>query len=340
MGVGRGGFAELATLSVERAAVMPNRIDFPEAAGLVISAGTAYEGLIDRARVQAGEMVLVTAASGGVGSAAVQIAKNAGARVIAVASARNHGYVRDLGAEMAVDYYAPDFVEQLRSAVPRGFDVLFDGTGNQVRDQVLKLVRKGGRGIFIALGAPAPPAADGVEVQSFATTVNSTRLQAVAELVSGGRLRMPIEAEFPRASARSDGARRRAAHPRPSGAADRLVTPALIGRSSGRSVRGDKHSHRRSRIKKHARWVVRPSAIPPEPFRSRFRTSNSPASHSPHSEKRSSPTPRRSAGERTTRLVRLPLGKAHRTRRLPRPRRPEAEPPPREQSDKDSLELR
>ncbi len=195
-GSGGGGFAELAALSVEKAAVMPDNLGFPEAAGLVISAGTAYEGLIDRAKVQAGETVLVTAASGGVGSAAVQIARDAGARVIAVASARNHGYVRDLGAEIAVDYHLPDFIEQLRSAAPRGVDLLFDGTGNEVRDQVLKLVRKGGRAIFIAFGAQPPPAADGVEVQSFGATVDSTRLQEVAGLVSAGRLRMPIEAEF------------------------------------------------------------------------------------------------------------------------------------------------
>ena len=88
------------------------------------------------------------------------------------------------------------------SAVPKGFDVLFDGTGNEVRDQVLKLVRKGGRAVFIVLQGAAPPPVDGVEMQSFAAVVNSTRLQAVAELVAGGRLRMPIETEFPLERAR------------------------------------------------------------------------------------------------------------------------------------------
>jgi NADPH2:quinone reductase len=197
-----GGFAELASVGTQQAAPMPDGIDFAQAAGLVISAGTAYEGLIERAKLQAGETVVVTAASGGVGSAAIQIARNVGARVIAVASARNHGYLRDLGAAMAVDYHDPGFVDQLRGAAPSGFDVLFDGTGNEVRDQALTLVRKGGRAIFIAVRAPAPQAADGVEVQSFGATVNSTRLQAVAELVSGGGLRMPIEAEFPLERAR------------------------------------------------------------------------------------------------------------------------------------------
>ncbi len=130
----RGGFAEPAAARVDSAATIPDGIDFPEAAGLVISASTAYEGLVDRAKLKSGETVLVTAASGGVGSAAVQIARSAGARVIAVASARNNDYVRDLGAETVVDHNLPDFIEQLRGAAPAGFDVLFDGTGNEVRD--------------------------------------------------------------------------------------------------------------------------------------------------------------------------------------------------------------
>jgi NADPH2:quinone reductase len=182
--------------------MIPDGIDFPEAAGLVINAATAYEGLVDRAKLQPGETVLVTAASGGVGSAAIQIAKSAGARVFAVASARNHSYVRDLGAEIAVDYHRPDFVDELRDAVPRGFDVLFDATGNEVRDQTLGLVHRGGRGVLVALGAQPLPSTDEVEIETFGATVNSTRLQAVAELISSGSLRMPVEAEFPLERAR------------------------------------------------------------------------------------------------------------------------------------------
>jgi NADPH2:quinone reductase len=197
---GGGGFAEIAAVRVDKAAAIPDSLGFPEAAGLVIPAVTAYEGLVDRARLQAGETVLITAASGGVGTAAVQIARNTGARVVAVASARNHGYVRDLGAEVAVDYHDSRFAGQLRSAVPGGFDVLFDATGNEVRDQVLGLVRKGGRGIFILGGAP--PAPDGVEFRSFAASSNTQRLEAIARLASGGKLRMPIEAEFPLERAR------------------------------------------------------------------------------------------------------------------------------------------
>src|SRR5205807_2107544 len=94
-----------------------------EAAGLVIGGGTAYEGLIDRARLRTGESVLITAASGGVGSAAVQIAAAVGARVLAVAGARNHDYLRGLGARDVFDYHAADWVGQgkLRVAVEAVF---------------------------------------------------------------------------------------------------------------------------------------------------------------------------------------------------------------------------
>src|SRR5262249_30099932 len=162
---------------------------------LVIPGVTAYEGLVERARLRAGETVLITAASGGVGTAAVQIARDIGARVVAVASARHHGYVRELGAETAVDYHDPRFAGQPRSAAPNGFDVLFDGPGNEWRDQVLGLVREGGRGIFIIGGAPPAPA--GVDFQYFGATTTTGRLEAIAELASAGQLRMPIEAEFP-----------------------------------------------------------------------------------------------------------------------------------------------
>jgi NADPH:quinone reductase-like Zn-dependent oxidoreductase len=178
---GGGGFAEIAAARVDKAAAVPDSIGFPETAGLVIPAITAYQGLVDRARLQAGETVLITAASGGVGTAAVQIARNIGARVIAVASARNHGFIRDLGAEVAVDYHHPRFVEQLRSAVPNGFDVLFDGTGNEVRDQVVGLVRDGGRGIFIVGGAA--PARDGVEFQFLAASARLDISQEILQLL-------------------------------------------------------------------------------------------------------------------------------------------------------------
>jgi NADPH:quinone reductase len=189
----RGGFAQICAARVDATAALPESLEFPEAAGLVINGATAYEGLVDRAKLKSGETVLITAASGGVGTAAMQIARAQGARIVAVASSRNHAYLSDLGAAVTVDYNDPAFVQQLASAAPDGFDVLFDGTGNEIADQVAGLVRKGGRGIFVA---GPPPARDGVEFQFFGATVSASRLEAVAQLASDGKLHMPIAAEF------------------------------------------------------------------------------------------------------------------------------------------------
>ena len=88
-----------------------------EAAGLVIGGGTAYQGLVDRGRLQAGETVLITAAAGGVGSAAVQIAAALGARPLGVASPGNHDYLRGLGASAVFDYHAADWARQALTRV-------------------------------------------------------------------------------------------------------------------------------------------------------------------------------------------------------------------------------
>ena len=126
---------------------MPGTANFVEAAGLVIGAGTAYEGLIDRGRVQAGATVLITAAAGGVGSAAVQIAAAAGARAVAVASPPNHDYLLSLGASEIFDHHAAGWAQQVLAVVPGGGDLLSDCVGGQTRDQALDAIRDGGRAI-------------------------------------------------------------------------------------------------------------------------------------------------------------------------------------------------
>src|SRR5205807_946565 len=192
-----GGFAELALASVDRLARMPERASFPEAASLVIAGGTAYEGLIDRGRIRAGETVLVTAAAGGVGSAAVQLAAAVGARPLGVASAVNHDYLRGLGASEVFDYHAPDWFRQVLAAVPAGVDVVFDGAGGQTRDQAVNAVRDGGR--VISLIPPFGPLEleRGITGESFAAHVNRERLEALGRVIDAGGLHAQVEAAFP-----------------------------------------------------------------------------------------------------------------------------------------------
>lgn len=209
-----GGFAELALASADRLAPMPGAASFVEAAGLVIGAGTAYEGLIDRGRLQAGETVLITAAAGGVGSAAVQIAAAAGARVIAVASPPNHDYLLSLGASEVFDYHAADWARQVRAVVPGGADLLFDGAGGQTRDQALDAVRDGGQAISIVLQGAPLQLERGITGGSFAAHGGRARLEQLAALVDAGKLRPQTETLLPLDQAREALARVAARHTR------------------------------------------------------------------------------------------------------------------------------
>jgi NADPH:quinone reductase len=166
-----GGFAELALASADRLAPMPEGASFAEAAALVIGGGTAYEGLVDRGRLRAGETVLITAAAGGVGTAAVQIAAAVGARPLGVASPANHDYLRSLGAREVFDYHSAGWVEQVRAAVPGGVDLLLDGAGGQTRDQAVGAVRDGGRAIFLVLGGTPAQLERGITGEAFAAHV-------------------------------------------------------------------------------------------------------------------------------------------------------------------------
>jgi NADPH2:quinone reductase len=189
----------LALASADRLAPMPSQVSFQEAAALVIGAGTAYEGLDDRARLQAGETVLITAATGGVGSAAVQIAAAMGARPLGVASAPNHDYLQSLGAREVFDYHATDWVRQVRAAVPSGIDLLLDCAGGHTRDQAIGTVREGGRAISIVFPGPPAQLERGITGESFAAHVTRQRLEALRRLVDTGRLRPQVQAASGRA---------------------------------------------------------------------------------------------------------------------------------------------
>jgi NADPH:quinone reductase len=202
-----GGLAELAVAPSDRLAPMPEQAGFEEAAGLVIGAGTAHEGLVDRGLLQAGESVLITAAAGGVGSAAVQIAAALGARPLGVASPLNHDYVRGLGASAVFDYHAPDWVQQVLAAVPGGVDVLFDCVGGQTNDQAVGAVHDGGRAISVIPPFGRVPLERGIVSESFAASVTRQRLEAVSRLVDAGQLRPQVEAVLPLEQAR-EGLRR------------------------------------------------------------------------------------------------------------------------------------
>jgi NADPH2:quinone reductase len=151
----RGGFAGRVAVPAEGVFPIPDGMPFESAAALPISYGTAHFGLHRRAGLRAGETVLVHAGAGGVGSAAIQLARAAGARVIATAGGPEKAEVcRKLGAEVVVDYRAADFVEEVKGATGgRGADVVFDPVGGEVFDRSRRCVAFEGRIVVVGFAS-------------------------------------------------------------------------------------------------------------------------------------------------------------------------------------------
>ena len=142
-----GGFAEYALCPGVSAFEMPETIPLPGAAALYFPFHLAWLGLFDRAGLRAGETVLVHAAAGGAGSAAIQLAVQAGARVFAtVGSDAKAQLCKDLGAERVINYESEDFLSIVLDATAgRGVDVVFDNVGEAVLEKSIKGIAYGGR---------------------------------------------------------------------------------------------------------------------------------------------------------------------------------------------------
>lgn len=149
-----GTYAELTTIRDVNLARKPASLSFEEAGAAPLAALTAWQLIDETLRVVAGQVVLIHGASGGVGSFAVQLAKRAGARVVAVASAANHEYLQGLGADECIDYAAEDFVDVLGRRHLAGADAVVDLIGGDTLARSAQVVRPRGK---IASVVQPPP---------------------------------------------------------------------------------------------------------------------------------------------------------------------------------------
>jgi NADPH2:quinone reductase len=150
-----GGFAEYALCSLPAVFEMPDDIELPGAAALYFPFHLAWLGLFDRAALTEGESVLIHAAAGGSGSAAVQLAANAGARVFATAGTDEKVQrCLDLGAEVAINYTDVDFAEVvLAETANRGVDVVFDNVGEAVMEKSMACTAYNGRYVMMGFAS-------------------------------------------------------------------------------------------------------------------------------------------------------------------------------------------
>ena len=196
-----GGYAEYVAGPSRHFVPKPESLSFEEAAGLPLAALTAWQGLVDTARLKPGQRVLVHAAAGGVGHLAVQIAKSLGAHVIGTASAAKHEFLRGLGADELIDYHTADFADVLRNDP---VDVVFDPIAGDYSARSLEVLKDGG--VLVSILSVDPQAAKEAErrgIPTGFTLVEPDRLAltALADLVEQGRLHVAIDSVFPLARA-------------------------------------------------------------------------------------------------------------------------------------------
>jgi NADPH:quinone reductase-like Zn-dependent oxidoreductase len=177
----------------------PRTLDFVQAAAVPLSALTAWQGLFEHATLVAGQTVLIHGGAGGVGVFAVQLARHAGAHVIATASAGNRDFLSALGVDEFIDYTTMHFED-----VVHDIDLVFDTVGGDTLQRSWQVIKPGG--VLVSVVSPPPPAdvAKGRDVRFawFIVEPNREQLIQIGSLIDAGKLRPIIDAVFPLAQAR------------------------------------------------------------------------------------------------------------------------------------------
>ncbi|WP_172382546.1 NADP-dependent oxidoreductase [Streptomyces sp. MNP-20] len=186
-------YADYVAVPSRQVARKPASLDHVHAASVPLAGLTAWQGLVDAARLTEGQRVLVHRAAGGVGHFAVQIAKARGAHVTALASAPKHDFVRGLGADEVIDYRVADYTE-----VVKDLDVVFDSSSDGARS--LSVLRPGGTLVSIMehgnqeLAAAVEKA--GRRFAGVSVEPDYASLEAIAQLIDTGRIRPHVSATF------------------------------------------------------------------------------------------------------------------------------------------------
>ncbi|MFE9329144.1 NADP-dependent oxidoreductase [Streptomyces sp. NPDC006925] len=193
-----GGYAQYAAAPSRQVARKPAALDHVHAAAVPLAGLTAWQGLVDAARIEEGQRVLIHRAAGGVGHLAVQIAKARGAHVIGLASAAKHDFVRGLGADEVIDHRTTDFTE-----VTGDLDVVLDSNADGLRS--LSVLRPGGTLVTIMehwnRELAAKVEAAGRTFAGVSVEPDHASLEALARLIDAGRVRPRIARTFPMAEA-------------------------------------------------------------------------------------------------------------------------------------------
>ncbi|AQZ82007.1 NADPH:quinone oxidoreductase [Acinetobacter calcoaceticus] len=208
-----GAFAEYTVVQQSSLALKPQNLSMEQAASLPLVTLTAWQALVEMAKVQPGQKVLIHAGSGGVGSIAIQLAKSLGAIVATTTSGKNAHWVRELGADIIVDYKTTDFEQELKD-----YDVVLDTQGGKALEKSVNVLKRGGRLISLA-GPPDQATTEAFNLNRFLKCVipllswsirhkakkrgvtysflfmqpNGQQLSKISELVEAGKIKPVVD---------------------------------------------------------------------------------------------------------------------------------------------------
>ena len=211
-----GAFAELIALREDSLAFKPEALSMEEAASIPLVGLTAWQALVETAKLKKGQKIFIQAGSGGVGTFAIQLAKHLGAFVATTTSAVNVEWVKRLGADIVVDYKKDDFEKSLQ-----GYDVVLNSQDNKTLAKSLSVLKPGGKLISIS-GPPTPEFADAIKAPWFVKQVmrllsadvrrkarrlgvnysflfmkaNGGQLQQITALIDSGAIRPVVDRVF------------------------------------------------------------------------------------------------------------------------------------------------
>jgi NADPH:quinone reductase-like Zn-dependent oxidoreductase len=193
-----GAYAEYALASTAMVSRKPTSLTYIEAASVPVISVTAWQALFDQAQLKAGQSVVIHGAAGNVGAYAVQLACRAGVRTIATVATDDIPFVRNLGANTAIDYRTQRFEEEVRDA-----DAVIDLVGGETQKRSFQVLRRGGK-LISAVSRPDQHLAQihGVDAAFFLVNVTTQYLAEIGGLIDGGKLRTRVGAVLPLAGAR------------------------------------------------------------------------------------------------------------------------------------------
>ena len=192
-GMQAGTIAEFSVIKEEELALKPSNISHQEAASIPLVGLTAFQAMVTKANLQKGQKILIHAGSGGVGTLAIQIAKHLGAFVATTTSGSNTEMVKNLGADIVIDYKTQNFEDEIKD-----YDVVFDMMGGDIMNRSFKVLKKGGCLVSIKSFEDSKGLAKqyGLKFESFFMWPSGEMLKQLAQLISDGALKPVIDRTF------------------------------------------------------------------------------------------------------------------------------------------------